>query len=521
MAINSQIRPVVLCVLDGWGERDESNNNAIALANTPVWDRILSTAPRSRLDASEHHVGLPEGQMGNSEVGHMNLGAGRIVMQDLPRIHAAIADGSLATDETLAGLVNSVTSKNSTIHLAGLLGPGGVHSHQDHMVGLVKILENSGARVVLHLFLDGRDTSPRSAKAFLERLISDLPGVTIGTICGRYYAMDRDKRWDRVEKAYALMVDGIGEKATEPLSAIEKYYSQDVTDEFLPPTVIGDYAGMEDGDALLLTNFRADRVREILTALVDDTFDSFPRARTIAWSNVVGMVEYSEALNLLMKTIFPAKKLANVMGEVIADAGLKQLRIAETEKYAHVTFFFNGGEERNLDGEDRILVESPKVATYDLQPEMSAAEVTDKLVAAIESERYDFILVNYANTDMVGHTGILEAAISAVETVDYCLGKLEAAIKSVGGALLITADHGNAETMLDPKTGGPHTAHTCNLVPFVLVSDELGGVILEDGKLADVSPTVLSLMGLDMPEEMTARALLRFTVSADTQAAAG
>ncbi|MBE88415.1 MAG: phosphoglycerate mutase (2,3-diphosphoglycerate-independent) [Rhodospirillaceae bacterium] len=521
MAINSRIRPVVLCVLDGWGERDECDNNAIALATTPVWDRFNSTAPRSQLNASERYVGLPEGQMGNSEVGHMNLGAGRIVMQDLPRIDAAITDGSLASDKTLAGLVDNVTSKNGTIHIAGLLGPGGVHSHQDHMVSLVKILKDAQVQMVLHLFLDGRDTPPKSARVFLEDLISDLPDVSIGTICGRYFAMDRDKRWDRVEKAYSLLVDGVGEKAAEPLAAIEKSYDQGVTDEFLLPTAIGDYAGMEDGDALLLTNFRADRAREILTALVDDTFDGFSRTKTVTWSDAVGMVEYSDALNRFMRTIFPAKKLTNVMGDVIAAAGLKQLRIAETEKYAHVTFFFNGGEERNFDGEDRILVESPKVATYDLQPEMSAAEVTDKLVAAIESEKYDFILVNYANTDMVGHTGILEAAITAVEAVDYCLGRLETAIKSVGGGLLITADHGNAEIMLDPDIGGPHTAHTCNLVPFVLIGDGLASVILEDGKLADVSPTVLALMGLDMPAEMTGRPLLRLTESTDTHAATG
>ena len=521
MAINSRTRPVVLCVLDGWGERDERDNNAIALANTPVWDRFTSTAPHSQLNASERHVGLPKGQMGNSEVGHMNLGAGRIVMQDLPRIDAAIADGSLAANKTLARLIDNVTSKDGKIHIAGLLGPGGVHSHQNHMVSLVKTLQGAKAQLVLHLFLDGRDTPPKSAKAFLEDLISDLPDVNIGTICGRYFAMDRDKRWDRVEKAYSLLVDGVGEKAVEPLTAIEKYYDQDVTDEFLLPTTIGDYAGMEDGDALLLTNFRADRAREILTALVDDTFDGFSRARTVAWSDAVGMVEYSDALNRFMRTIFPAKKINNVMGGVVAAAGLKQLRIAETEKYAHVTFFFNGGEERNFDGEDRILVESPKVETYDLQPEMSAAEVTDKLVAAIESEKYDFILVNYANTDMVGHTGILEAAITAVEAVDHCLGRLETAIKSVGGGLLVTADHGNAEIMLDPDIGGPHTAHTCNLVPLILVGDGLAGVSLEDGKLADVSPTVLALMGLDLPAEMTGRPLLRFTESTDTHAATG
>lgn len=518
MTEKTRIRPVVLCILDGWGECAETENNAIALAKTPVWDRLKATAPHSRLDASEHHVGLPDGQMGNSEVGHMNLGAGRVVTQDLPRIDQAIEDGSLAANKTLAALVEQVGETGGRIHLAGLLGPGGVHAHQTHLVGLVRILEAAGAKVVLHLFLDGRDTPPKSAKSYLEDLLGQLPDVTIGSLCGRYFAMDRDKRWDRVEQAYALLVDGIGERAREPLAAIEASYQNDITDEFLLPTAIGEYDGMADGDGLLMANFRADRAREILTALLDGAFDGFERGRIVSFAGAVGMVEYSDALNPFLKTLFPPQKLEKVMGETVAETGLKQLRIAETEKYAHVTFFFNGGEEKTFEGEDRILVPSPKVATYDLQPEMSAAEVTDKLVAAIESRQYDFVLVNYANTDMVGHTGILEAAKTAVEAVDECLGRLEAAVKKVGGALLITADHGNAETMLDEENGGPHTAHTCNLVPFLLVGDGLAAAQLDDGKLADVSPTVLGLMGLTIPAEMTGKSLVHL---ADAHAAAG
>jgi 2,3-bisphosphoglycerate-independent phosphoglycerate mutase len=508
MTNNSAPRPVVLCILDGWGERDERENNAIAQATTPVWDRLKATVPHSRLDASERHVGLPDDQMGNSEVGHMNLGAGRIVAQDLPRIDAAIEDGSLAANKSLAAFIDTVKQNTGRVHLAGLLGTGGVHSHQTHLIGLVRILESAGVSVTMHLFLDGRDTPPKSAKAYLQEFISQLPDIDIGSICGRYYAMDRDKRWERVEKAYALLVDGTGERADNPLDAIQSSYNDDITDEFVLPTVIGDYTGMKDGDGLLMANFRADRAREILTALVDDAFDGFARTRVAAFSVAAGLVEYSDALNPFMTTLFPPQKLKRVIGEVIAEAGLNQLRIAETEKYAHVTFFFNGGEEKTCEGEDRILVPSPKVATYDLQPAMSAPELTDKLVGAIESKKFDFILVNYANTDMVGHTGILEAAITAVETVDTCLGRLETAVKSAGGALLITADHGNAETMADETNGGPHTAHTQNKVPFLFVGDGSDGALISNGKLADVAPTVLALMGLPKPDEMTGQPLL-------------
>ena len=505
----SQSRPVVLCILDGWGERIETDNNAVALAKTPVWDRLKKTVTGSQLQASEQHVGLPPGQMGNSEVGHMNLGAGRVVTQDLPRIDQAIDDGSLQDHKTLSDLVEKTKMAGGRIHLTGLLGPGGVHSHQKHIIALAKILLSKGALITIHPFLDGRDTPPKSAKDYLIDLLEQLPGVTIGTLCGRYFAMDRDKRWDRVNKAYALLTDGAGERAVDPVAAIEKSYLKDITDEFLQPVAIGSYDGIHDGDSLLMANFRADRAREILSALLDSKFDGFKRRRIISLTQAVGMVDYSKTLQAHQKTLFPPQTLKKVMGEIVATAKLKQLRIAETEKYAHVTFFFNGGEEACFDGEDRILVPSPKVATYDLQPEMSAVEVTDKLVAAVQDGKYDFILVNYANTDMVGHTGVLEAAISAVEVVDACVERVEAAVKKAGGVLVVTADHGNVETMLNSETGEPHTAHTCNPVRCLLVGDNLNEIRLENGKLADIAPTMLELMGLEIPTEMSGKSLLR------------
>ena len=512
----SQSRPVVLCILDGWGERKETENNAVALAKTPVWDRLKKTVPGSQLQASEQYVGLPPGQMGNSEVGHMNLGAGRVVTQDLPRIDQAIDDGSLQDHKILSDLVIKTKMAGGRIHLSGLLGPGGVHSHQKHTIALAKILLSQGALITLHLFLDGRDTPPRSAKGYLLDLLDQLPGVPIGTLCGRFFAMDRDKRWDRVNKAYNLLADGAGEHAIDPVDAIEKSYLKDITDEFLQPVAIGNFDGIHDGDSLLMSNFRADRAREILSALLDDKFDGFRRNRIISLTQAVGMVEYSETLQAYQETLFPPQPLKKVMGEIVATAKLKQLRIAETEKYAHVTFFFNGGEEACFDGEDRILVPSPKVSTYDLQPEMSAVQVTDKLVAAIQDGKYDFILVNYANTDMVGHTGILKAAISAVEAVDACVERVEAAVKKAGGVLVVTADHGNVETMLNNETGEPHTAHTCNPVRCLLVGDNLSEIRLENGKLADIAPTMLELMGLGIPAEMSGKSLLRSTGAYET-----
>ncbi|MGE4221651.1 MAG: 2,3-bisphosphoglycerate-independent phosphoglycerate mutase [Alphaproteobacteria bacterium] len=501
-------RPIVLCVLDGWGQRSEREDNAIAQARTPVWDRLMASEPHASLDASEKHVGLPEGQMGNSEVGHMNLGAGRVVMQELPRIDAAVADGSLARNPRLLTLIEALRNSGGTAHLLGLMSPGGVHSHQSHIAALARILHEAGIPVAVHALLDGRDTPPRSARAYMQTFLAEAPGATVATVTGRYFVMDRDKRWDRVSRGYAAMVRGEGMRAPNALAAIDTAYARDESDEFVQPTAIGAYRGMADGDGLLMANFRADRARQILTALVDPTFDGFERGRIVRFAAIAGMVEYSSALAPMIPALFPPQSLEHVLGEVVAEAGRRQLRIAETEKYAHVTFFFNGGEEQVFDGEERILVPSPKVATYDLQPEMSAPDVTDRLVEAIRSRRFDFILVNYANTDMVGHTGDLAAAIKAVEAVDSCLGRLEAAVREAGGALIVTADHGNAEQMRDVATGQAHTAHTLNLVPFLVINGGTGIQAVQDGCLADVAPTVLELMGLPQPAAMTGHSLI-------------
>jgi 2,3-bisphosphoglycerate-independent phosphoglycerate mutase len=488
-------RPVVLCLLDGWGHREDSEDNAIALARTPVWDRLMADCPHALLDASAGAVGLPDGQMGNSEVGHMNIGAGRVVLQELPKISKAAADGSLAQNERLGTFIAALKASGGTAHIMGLVSPGGVHSHQDHIAALARIVSAAGVPVALHALLDGRDTPPKSARGYLENLLADVDDtvapVSVATVIGRYYAMDRDKRWERIELAYDALVDAKGEKAPDALSAVDNAYARDESDEFVKPTVIEGFPGMADGDGLLMANFRADRARQILTALTDPDFDGFNRGRVVDFAARAGLVEYSEALNERMTALFPA-----------------ELRIAETEKYAHVTFFLNGGEEREFAGEDRILVPSPKVATYDLQPEMSAYEVTDKLVEAIGKGRYDLIVVNYANTDMVGHTGDLAAAIKAVEAVDTCLGRLDDAVKAAGGALLITSDHGNAELMRNAETGQPHTAHTTRLVPVVVSSAAAQVPALKDGRLCDVAPTILALMRLSQPKEMTGGSLI-------------
>jgi 2,3-bisphosphoglycerate-independent phosphoglycerate mutase len=505
-------RPVVLCILDGWGERPATDDNAVADASAPNWRRLIERAPHALIDASEHYVGLPDGQMGNSEVGHMNIGAGRVVMQELPRIDQAVADGSLGRNPALLDLIGKLKASGGRCHLLGLLSPGGVHSHQNHMAALAKLVAEAGVRVAVHALLDGRDTPPSSARDFLaafEREVAGRPRIAIATVGGRYYAMDRDKRWERVGLAYRAIVMGEGLKAPTAGRAIEDAYARGETDEFVRPTAIGDYAGPADGDGLVSANFRADRIRQILAALLDPEFRGFERPRVVRFAAAVGMTEYSVELNRFLATLFPTQRLDHMLGAEVAQAGLKQLRIAETEKYAHVTFFLNGGEERPYPGEERILVPSPKVATYDLKPEMSAYEVTDKLVQAIASGRFDFIVVNFANTDMVGHTGRLDAAVKAVEAVDRCLGRVIDAIDRAGGALLITADHGNAEMMRDPETGEPHTAHTLNRVPVVLVGGDAGGAQLQDGKLADIAPTLLQIMGLPQPSEMTGRSLIR------------
>ena len=501
-------RPVMLVVLDGWGWREERADNAVRQAKTPTFDRLWAGDPHGFLRTSGADVGLPPGQMGNSEVGHLNIGAGRVVMQDLPRIGEAIANGEIARAPALVGLIDKLKQSGGTCHLIGLVSPGGVHSHQDHAIALAKILSDAGVPAVVHALTDGRDTPPQSAAEYLNTFTAALPrSVPVATVVGRYYGMDRDKRWERVVKAYDAIVLAEGPRFADPQAAIADAYAHKQYDEFIVPAVIGDYRGMKDGDGVLCFNFRADRVREILSAMLDPAFSGFTRKRVVRFAAAIGMAQYSDALDKLMQTIFPPQLFPNILGEVVANAHRTQLRMAETEKYPHVTYFLNGGREEPFPGEDRIMVPSPKVATYDLQPEMSAPELTAKAVEAIESRKYDLIVLNFANPDMVGHTGSLPAAIKAVETVDTGLGKIAAAINKVGGALLVTADHGNCEMMRDPQTGGPHTAHTTNLVPLILAGAG-NRLLLAEGRLADIAPTLLELMGLPKPPEMTGTSLL-------------
>lgn len=505
-------KPVMLLILDGWGYRTPiTEDNAIEQGNTPNWHQIVDSCPTALIETSGLDVGLPKGQMGNSEVGHMNLGAGRVVMQDLPKIDQAIAEHSLEKNPVMVRLIDTLKKNDKTCHLMGLMSPGGVHSHQAHMLALCEILNRNGIKVNVHAFLDGRDTPPSSAQGFLQEFsdgIKNMPNVKVVTLSGRFYAMDRDKRWDRVELAYNNIVSANGKRYTSADDAISASYAADVTDEFVVPCVIGDYQGAEDGDAILMANFRADRAREILYALADDKFEGFVRNKIIHFSIHVGMAEYSVDHNRFMQTIFAPEALHNIYGGIIANHNMTQLRIAETEKYAHVTFFFNGGEERMFKGEDRILINSPKVATYDLKPEMSIYEVTEKLVEAIKSQKYDTIICNYANGDMVGHTGIMSAALKAVAAVDECLGRVMQAIKEVNGVLLVTADHGNVEKMVDETTGQPYTAHTVGKVRAVLYNAPTTVKGLHDGRLADIAPTLLDLLDLKKPSEMTGNSLL-------------
>jgi 2,3-bisphosphoglycerate-independent phosphoglycerate mutase len=512
--MNARPRPLVLCILDGWGERQKADDNAIEIARTPNWHGLKARWPHAQLQASEHYVGLPDGQMGNSEVGHTNIGAGRVVLQDLPRIDAAIAEGKLATMPGLCDFIGKLKENRGTAHLMGLMSPGGVHSHQRQIAALARILAEAGVPVAVHAFLDGRDTPPKTAVLYVRQFQEDVAGLRdlrIATLCGRYYAMDRDKRWDRVEKAYRAIVAGVGERTDDPLQAVEAAYARAETDEFVTPTAIAGYVGMRDGDGLLIANFRADRIREIATALLDPEFSGFTREKRVAFCAALGLVEYSTELNRFLATLFPPENLNDSFGEVVSRAGLTQLRVAETEKYAHVTFFFNGGRELVFPGEERILVPSPKVATYDQQPEMSAPEVTDKVVEAIRSGRFDAIVMNYANADMVGHTGRIDAATKAVETIDFCLGRLSEAVEQAGGTLVITADHGNAEMMRDRETGEPHTAHTLNPVPFVVVNPPAEIGHLENGRLSDIAPTLLDILGLTTPAAMTGHSLISST----------
>ena len=506
-------KPIMLLVLDGWGYREKiTKDNAIEMGHTPVWHKLISEYPTCFVETSGLDVGLPKGQMGNSEVGHMNLGAGRVVMQDLPRIDKAIEDGTVKSIPVFADMIKLLQSNRKTCHVMGLMSPGGVHSSQDHIVAMCKILSENGVKVKVHAFLDGRDTPPTSAAGYVkdfEREVAACPNVKIATIAGRFYAMDRDKRWDRVEAAYNAIVSAEGKHAQTAEEAISASYKENVNDEFVVPCVIGDYAGAQDGDVVLMCNFRADRAREILYALGDKEFNGFARKKVVNFSECVGMTEYSADHRRFMKTIFEAEALTKIFGEVVSEHGLSQLRIAETEKYAHVTFFFNGGVEEPNEGEDRILVKSPKVATYDLKPEMSAYEVCDKLTEAIRSGKYDVIIINFANPDMVGHTGVEAAAIKAIEAVDECVGKAVDAIKEVDGQMFICADHGNAEQLIDDETGEPFTAHTTNPVPFILVNADPKYGLREGGCLADIAPTLIELMGMEQPKEMTGKSLLK------------
>lgn len=499
-------KPVVLCILDGWGLRNESAANAPVLANTPTFDRIMATCPNATLITHGPDVGLPSGQMGNSEVGHTNIGAGRVVAMDLGQIDLAIEDGAFFAEPAIVAFADTLKASGGTAHLMGVVSDGGVHGHLDHIVASAKALTDRGVPVVVHAITDGRDVAPESADAFLPELESKLPnGAKIVTVCGRYYALDRDNRWDRVSLAFDAMREAKGATVDSPADALD--YVGGITDEFTLPAVLTGYQGMKDGDGLWCLNFRADRAREILMALAAPAFEGFPRETVTGWAAVMGMVEYSQEHNAYMTTVYPKRKLINTLGEWVAKQGLRQFRLAETEKYPHVTFFLNGGKEAPEEGEDRTMPKSPKVATYDQQPEMSSVEVTDRFVEAIEAG-YDLIVTNYANPDMVGHTGDLQAAIAACEAVDRGLERVVAALETAGGAMVLTADHGNCETMVDPETGGPHTAHTTNLVPVAVIGAPKG-TSLAAGRLADLAPTLLDLMNLDAPPEMTGKSLIK------------
>ena len=508
-------KPLLLMILDGWGIGPESDNNAVARAKTPNMTRLSASYPSSEIDGSGLSVGLPAGQMGNSEVGHTNIGAGRVVYQDLTRISKAIEDGDFFENPVLVDCMQKAKQGSGRLHLAGLLSDGGVHSHETHLYALIEMAKRQGVREVLvHCLLDGRDTPPQSGADYLERLEDQIARIGLGriaTVIGRYYAMDRDNRWERVEQAYYAIALGEGKPYPSAHAAISESYREGVSDEFVLPSVIleeGKPSGkLRDGDAFIFFNFRSDRAREITRCFTEKAFDGFPREAFPRLSSYVCMTSYDETFDL--PVAFGSDELKNIFPEVISKAGLTQLRIAETEKYAHVTFFFNGGRETPFPGEDRALIPSPKeVATYDQKPEMSAYLVTDELLKRLDEYKYDVIILNFANADMVGHTGIIEAAMRAVEAVDACVGKLTDRVLQLGGAVLITADHGNAEIMVDPTTGEPHTAHTCDMAPFVLVDDSRKGAKLRRGVLADLAPTMLAMLGIPQPAEMTGKSLI-------------
>ncbi len=503
-------KTTVLMILDGYGMEEGKNGNAIALAKKPVMDKLMNMYPVVKGDASGLAVGLPDGQMGNSEVGHTNIGAGRIVYQMLVKISKSIKDGDFFENPALVAAMENCKKNGSALHLMGLLSPGGVHSHTEHMYGLVEMAKRNGLdKVYVHCFLDGRDVPPSSAAEYMEDAAGKLKEIGVGkiaTIAGRFYAMDRDNAWDRVEKAYNALVFGEGVAETDPVEAVKNSYANGVTDEFMLPTVIEKDGMIKENDSIVFFNFRPDRARQITRAFVDPEFSGFSRKNGFFTNTFVCMAQYdAEMPNVLVA--FPPEELTMTFGEYLAKSGKTQLRLAETQKYAHVTFFFNGGEEKQFEGEDRILVNSPKVATFDMQPEMSAYEVADKLVEAINSEKYDVIVVNFANPDMVGHTGIMEAAVKAIEAVDECVGKAYDALMAKNGQMFICADHGNAEKLVDTD-GSPFTAHTTNPVPFILVNYDEAYTLREGGCLADIVPTLIEMMGMEQPKEMTGKSLL-------------
>jgi 2,3-bisphosphoglycerate-independent phosphoglycerate mutase len=506
----TRAKPLTLLILDGWGHREAAPDNAIATGSTPNWDRLWAQAPHSLLMTSGEAVGLPAGQMGNSEVGHMNIGAGRIVYQELTRIGRAIESGEFASNPALLEGLARAASAGSCVHIMGLVSPGGVHSHEDHLLATLDLAAGSGAKsIAVHAFLDGRDTPPRSAGPSIRRLeaaVDRTDQATIASVSGRYYAMDRDKRWDRIERAWRAIVDARSDQAAASASeALQAAYDRGEDDEFVQPTVIDGGCPVSDGDVVIFINFRADRARQLTAAFVAPDFSEFDQARRPDLAAFVSMTQYEESLPTLVA--FPPARMSHLFGQVLAEAKLRQLRIAETEKYAHVTYFFNGGEETVFDGEERVLIPSPRVATYDLQPEMSAPELASRLVEAIEGGHFDVIIANVANPDMVGHTGNMQAAVTAVQAVDDLLGKVCEATRKVGGALLITADHGNVEQMVDPEHDQPHTAHTTNPVPFVYVGTR--SAEMTDGSLRDIAPTMLALLDLEKPEEMSGNSLIK------------
>ncbi|MCW8826924.1 MAG: 2,3-bisphosphoglycerate-independent phosphoglycerate mutase [Gammaproteobacteria bacterium] len=513
MNSNEPHRPIILMILDGWGYSEKSEWNAVAAAQTPVWDRLWNEGPHNLIRASGAEVGLPSEQMGNSEVGHLNIGAGRVVYQEITRVSRSVKTGSFFNNATLTDAVDLAVNSDKAVHILGLLSPGGVHSHEEHIHAMAKLAVERGAtKVYLHAFLDGRDTPPKSAAESIEKMertFASLGHGQIASIIGRYYAMDRDHRWPRIEAAYDLITNGDAEfTATSGSEALEMAYERGENDEFVLGTAItenGKRIQVEDGDAIIFMNYRSDRARQITRPFIEDDFDDFKRKYTPKLGIFVSLTEYSSSYDV--PVAFPPERLNNVFGQYISSLGMRQLRIAETEKYAHVTFFFNGGREEPFEWEDRILINSPDVSTYDQQPEMSAPELTDRLIEAIESDKYDAIICNFANPDMVGHTGNFDATVIALEALDQCLGRIETALKKTDGAMLITADHGNAEKMFDDESGQQHTAHTTNPVPLIYVGNR--DILLDHGgTLADLAPTMLDLMGLDIPTEMNGHSLV-------------